>query len=79
MAKISKQMDLVSELNDAKLAKCKVEAQADKEKFMTEVKILEDTIKVCHFSSFCIYIYISVFNNPPSAGGFSSYSVIIHK
>lgn len=46
MEKISKQMDLVTQLNDAKLAKSKVEALADKEKFMTEVKILEDTIKV---------------------------------
>lgn len=46
MDKINKQMDLVTQLNDAKLAKIQVELQAEREKFSKETSIYEDTIKI---------------------------------
>lgn len=46
MDKISKQMELVTQLNDAKIAKVKVELAAEREKFTKETAIYEDTIKI---------------------------------
>ena len=44
MDRINKQMELVTQLNEAKLAKATIEGMAEKEAFMKQASILEDTI-----------------------------------
>lgn len=44
MDRINKQMELVTQLNEAKLAKARVESLAEKEAFLKQASVLEDTI-----------------------------------
>lgn len=46
MDRINKQMELVTQLNEAKLAKSKVEGLAEKEAFLKQASVLEDTIVI---------------------------------
>lgn len=46
MDRINKQMELVTQLNEAKLAKASVEALAERETFLKQVNILEETINI---------------------------------
>lgn len=46
MDRINKQMELVTQLNEAKLAKANMEALAEKEKLGQQVKILDETVNV---------------------------------
>lgn len=46
MDRINKQMELVTQLNEAKLAKASVEALAERETFLKQVNILEETINL---------------------------------
>lgn len=46
MDRINKQMELVTQLNEAKLAKATVEAMAEKEAFLKQTAILEETISI---------------------------------
>ena len=46
MDRINKQMELVTQLNEAKLAKAKVESLAERETFLKQVNILEETINL---------------------------------
>lgn len=46
MDRINKQMELVTQLNEAKLAKATVEAMAEKESFLKQTAILEETISI---------------------------------
>ncbi|XP_070504521.1 beta-taxilin-like isoform X2 [Chironomus tepperi] len=46
MDRINKQMELVTQLNEAKLAKASVEALAEREMFLKQVNILEETINL---------------------------------
>lgn len=46
MERINKQMDLVTQLNEAKLAKSHVESLAEKEAFLKQTAILEETISI---------------------------------
>lgn len=46
MDRINKQMELVTQLNEAKLAKATVEAMAEKEAFLKQTAILEETITI---------------------------------
>lgn len=46
MDRINKQMELVTQLNEAKLAKVNIEALAQKEAFLKQTSILEDTILI---------------------------------
>lgn len=46
MDRINKQMELVTQLNEAKLAKAGVEAQAEREAYIKQMNVLEDTIKI---------------------------------
>lgn len=46
MDRINKQMELVTQLNEAKLAKSSVEAQAEREAFNKQTNVLEHTIKI---------------------------------
>jgi chromosome segregation ATPase len=46
MDKINRQMELVTQLNEAKLAKSSVEQLAERETFLKQTKILEETITI---------------------------------
>lgn len=46
MDRINKQMELVTQLNEAKLAKAKIETLAEKEGFLKQTAILEETISI---------------------------------
>lgn len=46
MDRINKQMELVTQLNEAKLAKANVEALAERETFLKQTSVLEETIKI---------------------------------
>lgn len=46
MDRINKQMELVTQLNEAKLAKAKIEALAEKEAFLKQASVLEETINI---------------------------------
>lgn len=46
MERINKQMELVTQLNEAKLAKSSVQAMAERESFTKQVAVLEETIKI---------------------------------
>ena len=46
MDRINKQMELVTQLNEAKLAKATVESMAEKEAFLKQTAVLEETITI---------------------------------
>ncbi|CAO1412179.1 unnamed protein product [Diamesa serratosioi] len=46
MDKVNKQMELITQLNEAKMEKSKIESLAEKENYMQQMIILEDTIKI---------------------------------